>query len=518
MAKSLKQLNDHDLLVAAFTAAQTNQHPLAIKHFKEALRRDPRDPFAYMEMAKCYYYIDDLAHAHQCLEKAFTFARSDASLWMPLANACQAVRDYSSALRALKKAEYVPELRTTAITRQAEVHELSNQIDAAEAAISRLPDVPPTQALLAIQAKLHRRRGELPKAREILEKLIEGIGASNKDFKASIQYELATILDKLKEYDLAFKTLNEAKSHHRGSDSHRIAERGRRGVIGTLDGLCANSTASALRDWADQTSAVGENHRHCFLLGHPRSGTTLIEQTLDAHPNVTAADETPIFHNTIWMPGILQNTKNKSSSYADFLSSLPPNYVRRLRKDYRIHWQRAVGNCKDKPSVWLDKNPALTTRLAIIARFFPEAPIVFALRDPRDVILSSFMQPVGLNDWSINWLTLEDTVDYYCFAMQMWLDIRDKLTNPWIEVRYEDCVNDLEHEARRTTEHLGLQWDPCQIDVQGHVSKKVVYSPTYGDVAQPVYSSSVNRWANYGAHLDPFESKLAPYIKAFGYS
>ncbi|BDS06611.1 sulfotransferase [Oceaniferula spumae] len=518
MATSLKQLTDHNLLVAAFAAAQTNQHELAIKHFKEAVRRDPGDPFAYLEMGKCYHAIEYPDQSRACLEKVSGFAETDPSLLIPLAAAYQVARDYPRAIDAMRRAVHEPALQPVALIRQAELLELSNQLDDAEEVLDQVAEANRIPAYFSISAKLYRRRGEFDKARSILEELIAATDPTQSDFLASLQYELALIYDKLGDYSTAYKTLKDAKSHHMKSDAYKISERGRRGAVRILTGLCRKIEPETLSDWAGQQSAPTLHDRQpCFLLGHPRSGTTLIEQALDAHPDVVSADETSIFHNTAWMPVALDYGKQGESDLTNFLDSMSPNYVRKLRKNYRQHWLRAIGRKTRKNKVWLDKNPALTTRLGVIARLFPDARIIFALRDPRDVILSSFMQPVGINDWSINWLTLEETVDYYCFAMQMWLDIREKISNPWMEVRYEDVVGDFEGEARRVTSHLGLEWNPAQLDIQSHVRSKVVFSPTYSDVTQPIYQSSIKRWENYREQLAPFEEKLAPYVQQFGY-
>ena len=520
MAKSIKQLSDHDLLVAAFTAAQTNQHALAIKHFKEALKRDPNDPFAYLEMAKCYFAIEYLENSQACLQKVSAFAKNDTALLIPLAGAYQIIRDYPKAIETMQKAEAIAEFRVTALTRQAELYELCNKLDLSENAIAKIQETERTPASLAILAKIYRRKGELDQARVILEGLIADTPEEQGDFVSSLRYELATLYDKRGNFHEAFRTLQKAKDYHVSTDAYNISSRGRKGVVQTLSGLCEEIERATLMQWKESQSNPRNIHnqpQHCFLLGHPRSGTTLIEQALDAHSDIQSADETSIFHNAIWMPTIFDLQKKGGQTYAELLDTVSPNYVRKLRGNYTQHWLRSQGSNARSHRIWLDKNPALTTRLAVIARFFPDASIVFALRDPRDVVLSSYMQPVGINDWSINWLTLRETVDYYCFAMQMWLDIRDKLQNPWIEVRYEDVVNDFKEQAQRVTGHLDLRWSDTQENVQGHVQNKVIYSPTYGDVTQPIYKSSLHRWRQYRDWIAPFEKQLYPFIQQFGY-
>ena len=105
----------------------------------------------------------------------------------------------------------------------------------------------------------------------------------------------------------------------------------------------------------------------------------------------------------------------------------------------------------------------------------------------------------------------------YALAMQNWLTMRQQTKSDWIEIRYEDCVEDLAREGQRAIEFLGLSWQAAQESPHEHVKHKTVFSPTYGDVSKPIYGTSVARWRRYEKHLEPFQAKLAPFVEAFGY-
>jgi hypothetical protein len=175
----------------------------------------------------------------------------------------------------------------------------------------------------------------------------------------------------------------------------------------------------------------------------------------------------------------------------------------------------------------LDKNPGMMILLPVILWAFPEMKMLVALRDPRDVVLSCFMQKVPLTPISSNWLSLAGAADYYARTMNTWLATRRLLppTSPaggaagdaWIEFRYEDVVADLEREARRILGFLGLPWDEKVLKFYEHAREKIVRSPTYKDVTQPVYHKSVGRWQHYARHFEPELQKLEPFIKEFGY-
>jgi hypothetical protein len=172
----------------------------------------------------------------------------------------------------------------------------------------------------------------------------------------------------------------------------------------------------------------------------------------------------------------------------------------------------------------LDKNPVLTTFIPYFIRIFPEIKFLVALRDPRDVCLSSFMLPVPphqhKNDPQVNRLvnlTLESVVEAYCSMMSVWTTVAPLMKNPYLEVRYEDMVQDLESLSRRVLDFLGLPWDEKVLRFQEHARQKVVRSPTYADVAKPVFKTAVGRWRNYQKYFEPYLGTLEPFVRKFGY-
>ena len=119
------------------------------------------------------------------------------------------------------------------------------------------------------------------------------------------------------------------------------------------------------------------------------------------------------------------------------------------------------------------------------------------------------MQKVPITPISSNWLTLPDAVEYYARTMQTWLAVRSLTQGPWLEFRYEDVVADLETHARRILEFLGLPWNEKVLRFYEHAREKVVRSPTYKDVTEPVYQRSVGRWRHYARHMEPVLAKAS---------
>jgi hypothetical protein len=165
----------------------------------------------------------------------------------------------------------------------------------------------------------------------------------------------------------------------------------------------------------------------------------------------------------------------------------------------------------------VDKNPSYTFLIPALIRIFPEIKLLIALRDPRDVVLSCFMQNLPLNQVGAGCLSLASTTEEYIALMDVWQTLAPRLRNPYLAVRYEDMVQDLESVARKTLAFLGVPWDLCVLGFDKHARQKVVRSPSYADVTRPVYKRAVGRWRHYQQYLEPHLAKLEPFIKAFGY-
>jgi len=151
-------------------------------------------------------------------------------------------------------------------------------------------------------------------------------------------------------------------------------------------------------------------------------------------------------------------------------------------------------------------------------RLFPEARVLIALRDPRDTIISCFMQYLPLNPNSVCFLTLERTAERYAIDMGVWRKLREIIASPWLEVRYEDTVASLEKETRRALDFLELPWEPEVLNYRERLTTKAVGSPTYEAVKEPLYTRAIGRWKNYQKFLEPCLPTLQPFIEAFGYS
>jgi hypothetical protein len=280
-----------------------------------------------------------------------------------------------------------------------------------------------------------------------------------------------------------------------------------------LRSLVEAVTPEHLARWRETAQGL-DTKRVAVLTGFPRSGTTLLEQVLDSHSGLISSDEREAFARDIFPA--MWFTAATPVPTAAALDSIPLARLAALRQRYLSYMEAAL-NEPISDRVHLDKNPTLTVVLPGLLRLLPETRLLIALRDPRDVVISCFMQYLPLNANSVYFLTLERAAQRYANDLGLWGKLKEKISSPWIEVRYEDTVKDLEKETRRTLEFLGLSWEPGVMEYRERLKQKAVASPTYEAVSQPLYTRAIGRWKHYQQFLEPYLPSLQPAIEAFGY-
>jgi len=361
-----------------------------------------------------------------------------------------------------------------------------------------------------VEARLLERRGEKETAQEKLRRIARQETA-HPWVRAQAWAELAQGLDRAGAYDEAMEAMRSGKQLLLAHEAKSKQESD--GVLGHLKRIADAVTADHWRRWAD-TARELTPVRAAHLLGFPRSGTTLLEQILDAHPQVVSSEERETFGRDVF-PAMFVGGLRAVPTLEE-LDRVPAARLAELRTRYFKFMEEAL----DQPigdRVHLDKNPSQTLLLPGLLRLLPESRVFVALRDPRDVVLSCFMQYMPLNTNSVCYLTLERAAARYALDLGCWLRWRSELTQPWLEVRYEDTVQDLEAEARRALEFLGLPWDDRVRQYRERTREKPVSSPTYAEVSQPIYRKAVGRWRNYERYLEPCLGVLQPFVEAFGY-
>jgi tetratricopeptide (TPR) repeat protein len=480
----------------------------------EALRRDPANPDVLISLATAFGKQRHYDKAEELLTRVLELAPRKASLHRRVAQSYAEIDRPDRAVECYRRSLELN--RDTSVTvptllELASLYERRHQLDDASAAVTEALTREPTNELAQLQqAILDRRRREPARAESALRTLVAD-HSRTWPTRAQAWYELAQLLDDQAQYDDAFHALAAAKTimvPHATDVRHQNNETLLRNsqLIESLDKDCYERWRKVAED--------DNPYRIVALTSHPRSGTTLVEQLLDSHDQVISADEFDVFSRWVFLPIVRKFPP--STPIINILDTVPSAFRQMARATY---WQQTEAILEQPfgERMLIDKNPGMMILMPVINWAFPELKMLIALRDPRDVVLSCFMQKVPLTPISCNWLCLKDAADYYARVMKTWLAVRSLTPGAWLEFRYEDVVVDLEREARKILEFLGLPWDERVLKFYEHAREKMVRSPTYEDVTQPVYQRSVGRWQHYAKHLEPVLETLQPFVKEFGY-
>jgi Flp pilus assembly protein TadD len=374
----------------------------------------------------------------------------------------------------------------------------------AQQALAISPGFP--DAVLSLAAA-ELAEGAIAAAETLLQKLIMDPRAGPSD-RARASGLLGDVLDASGRYPEAFDaytTCNEAlrQIHQRFADGS---------ALNYARSLTAAMASSAAAEWSTSAApapARADPLEHVFLLGFPRSGTTLLEVILDGHPQVASLEE-----HALLADGVRRYMRDPNDLQP--LARADEIELRALRAAYWEGVRRAGADVAGK--VFIDKHPLNTLKLPLIMRLFPRARILFACRDPREVVLSCFRRRFSMNSAMYELLTLEGAAAFYDAVMQFAFQVRPLFGSRWRAVRYENLVNDFEQEVAGICEFLNLQQVAGMADFAHRVQERERATPSTAQLAHGLIQSGLDHWKRYTASLQPVLAGLEPWVERLGYA
>jgi tetratricopeptide (TPR) repeat protein len=251
-----------------------------------------------------------------------------------------------------------------------------------------------------------------------------------------------------------------------------------------------------------------------FIVGFPRSGTTMIEQTLSAHPTIAAGDELPVINE---LTGLMPRMFDSPLAYPDALAELwmgdRLEGLDNLR-DYYLQRARQLGALSEGTAWFTDKMPLNETHLGLIATIFPKAPIIHVVRHPLDVVLSVFSNHLTHGFYCA--YDLMSIARHYILVMDLVEHYRREMELRYLRVRYEDVIDDQEARVREMLDFVGLAFDPRCLAF--HDNRRYARTASYAQVAEKLYDRSRFRYRAYHEELTPVVSVLEATIRQLGYA
>lgn len=452
--------------------------------FRQSIKLNPKVAAPWIGVAQLMDANNQLQEARQCLQQAATVEPNNIMVRQLLATSHQMLGYVEQAKREFENAlKLDPNSSTTYCGLGQLFEDLGEPKDAADAYRQALSlDKDQNEALsrllglgrhVDISAEINQAQNQLA-------------SLSLKE-KSLVGYGLGKAYEQQKNYDAAFEAFSVANIARR-KDSGAFHRKAFDARIETIIELFSAEFFKARRGWGNQSD------QPVFIVGLPRSGTTLTEQVLASHPQCFGAGELNVL--TDLATGTPDRLGNGEISWPETASHLSKQQVQELAQDYLID---SANRAPDNVDKVVDKQPLNFWHLGLVAMAFPNARIVHCTRDIRDCGLSIFTQNFNVSQ---SWSTDLADIAYYWRGYQKLIQHFKEVSGLQIlDVNYEDTVSDIEWQSRRLLDFIGLSWDERVLNF--HQSDRAVQTPSRWQVRQPLYQSSKARWRNYQGYLEP---------------
>ena len=494
---------------APLALMQSGDFDNAAELFRQQIRRHPDAVLAHAGLGRCAARLGRRVEAVAALRQAARLAARGLGSGFPAAAALDivfelhAVHAHAESLPLIDAVLSADRSLARAHHMKAQVLERMARPDDARASAARAlalaPGEPNAHLLLAA---LEARCGATGDARARLEAMLPGVAEAA---RPRIMQELARVLECIGEYDAAFETMHEA-------NARLLAQAVARGFDRTwlFDALereraCCSST------WMNTHGYRAHDGRAdpIFLVGFYRSGTTLLDQMLASHPRIVSTGETALLGPVLRE---LERLSGRAGAHwTERWVAAGADVGQRLRDVYFSRAADALGPLP-RGKVLLDKTTLNSIHLGIIRALFPQALIVFAHRDPRDVLISAFMQsfePTPLTQLLLDWKLAARFLDA---VLRHRTAMRHTLLVPTHDIRYEALVTDARSALKPVLDAAGVDWDDAVLDFHQHAPLRPISTPSFADVSKPLHPNALGRWRRHASRFDVVSDALSPHV------
>ena len=508
LANAMLSANQNDpnaLQIIGLCHARQGRRREAFEAYKRADELAPNQPPILNSLGALLKQLGDLDGAREILERVTALAPSVTEAHYNLASIYSALDDQQRARQSYERAVQTNPNHSEALAKYAHYLETQHDLDEARQFADRALAVQPENAVAQLTlAELDARAGDHDAVVARLEPYLQSHTPPPEN-NALLRGQLGKSLEKLGRYGDAFATFAKANAIHHTHYAEMIAQENSPRSPANLSRLRQFFATADISDWSKSDGLVGEDP--IFLVGFPRSGTTMLDQILTSHPEIT----------------VLEEKENLIDAWTDFI--LAPDALERLAtatphtlNHYReAYWRRVYAHAQSGGGLIVDKLPLDIALLGFIHRFFPSAKFIFALRDPRDAVLSCFQQTFAMNTAMFQFLALDRAADYYDQVMQLGQHAREHLPLQLHEVRYENVIDDLKGEIEPLLKFLGVDWDDALLRYHELAKSRHIRTPSAKQVIQKPYKTSIEKWRHYEKEMTPVLPQLRPWATQFGY-
>jgi tetratricopeptide (TPR) repeat protein len=501
----LYNLLSHDL-------QQQGRYAEALAQLERAYDMTPGDVIIINAIGRCLVLQNRTAEAIKVYDAALAIEPNLPQSHLNKGDALAMLADFDQARFHFERAADIHPGYAEAFSGLASLALRRGDIEDAQALAERALALSPTHDIAALTlAEIETGRGDAISAASRLRRVLAQTEL-NGEVRARSASLLGDALDAQGRAGEAFAEYSAAGDETQRAYASQYAQPGAPTILEMTRWLTTRFEAASVADWAAAPAppppSPEDPAAHIFFVGFPRSGTTLLEQILASNPDVVVLDERDT---------LTEATRDLFTSDAklDRLMRLDADHATTYRDHY---WRRVRTYCPNVAGkVFIDKHPLNSDRLPLIDKLFPNAKVLFALRDPRDVVLSCFRRRFRMNPAMYQLCTLEGAAIYYDAVMRLAQLYKLKLRLPTKYVRYEALVEDLQREVRDVCEFIGVGWNDAMLDFVETARRRGIRTPSARQVERGLYSEGVGQWRAYAQQMAPVMPLLAPWVETFGY-
>jgi Flp pilus assembly protein TadD len=391
----------------------------------------------------------------------------------------------------------------------ARLEEADRQFEAAAEKLDKMDEIWPNDAAVMMTRAI--LLGREKKNNEALA-VLDAVAKQNPDGKLGPNelLEKGRLLDQMGRYDEAFADFAEGKRLAREMSGHEYLDQHAQDLINRLRNFFVAGRLKTLPRAGVRTDVP----QPIFVLGFPRSGTTLVEQTLTAHPRIAAGDELPLINDiTNIMPRMLNSPMGYPEAMAELWMGDQRAGLDNLR-DWYLQKVEQMGILTEGAVWFTDKMPLNETHLGLIALLFPESPLIHVIRHPLDIMVSAMSNHFTHGLFCSN--ALETAATHYTRVMDLVQHYRAEMALRYMPIRYEEMIDDQEGTVRAILDFIGEPFDPRCLAF--HENRRYARTASYAQVTEKLYDRSRYRHRHYIEHLKPAIEILRPAIERLGYA
>lgn len=508
--------NENALANLAFILSETNELAEAEKIARKVLKLHPDSAEAHIDLSEILFKLEKFDDAEVLLDQAAELGEESSSLYMKRANVLERLNRIDEALDSIEKATELTPETPEIIHRKATIQYMAGKTEEALETLEALFEINPNYAhAIATKSEIMQSYGKQEEALKLarralsiapniphfyfslsklkkftendpdllqMESMVKGLHSHGAAQAIGLNFALFKAYEDLKQYDKAFDHLKT------GADL-KFKTLPFRPEVQKLNFQKTKDNWNAER--LEKYKEFGNQDKTpIFIVGMPRSGTTLTEQIISSHPEVFGAGELYYLAAAEKDAGIIT-----------------PETTKIIGEEY-IEMARGISDEARAAKFITDKMPSNFSKVGLISAALPNAKIIHTRRNPMDTCLSCYKQLFARgHDWSYE---LEAMAEHYELYMDLMAHWRENLPGKILEINYEDTVENFENQARKLIDFVGLEWDDACLSP--HKQKRAILTASKGQVSKPIYKTSVQGWKRYEEQLQPLAQPLQKFV------